>query len=464
MHRAARINWKAFSAIGLGTLVVPLDSSVNVAFPFITAAFGVPHSAIQWVIVCYVISYATLLLVFGRVGDLFGHAAVFRAGLVICALSFAGSGMARSLDMLLASRAFQGVGAAMVMSCGPALATSVFRDNQRLRALGSYAAIFGLGIALGPILGGILIESWNWSAVFWFRVPISLTAVVLTLALAMPEQGRAVGRFDAIGALALVTGLGALLIGVSRARYGTLDWKEIAAYAGLMAGAALIFRSSGPSREGYPGAFSVFRKTSLLLVTMTGVAVNMVWFAVMLFAPFYLARLTALPAAVSGLVLAASPIGIVVAGQCGPFIVKRLGPKLAAFAGAVGVAVGTAWIGTWDAQLAVSMMAVSAFVQGAGLGLYQVAQLEISTTALPRQSRGVAGSLVMLTNTVGVVLSASALTALFVFLESIAAAQTADGALLAAFQQTFFISAGVLAAVLLLTLAFPGNWFRSAPK
>ncbi|MCB1511946.1 MAG: MFS transporter, partial [Hyphomicrobiaceae bacterium] len=208
MDSSARTNWSAFAALGLGTLVGPLDSAVNIAFPSITAHFDMPQSAIQWVIVCYVIAYATLLLIFGRVGDLFGHLAVFRAGLVICALAFLGSGMALSFEWLLTTRALQGVGTAMVLSCGPALATAVFDDSQRVRALGGYAGVIGLGTAIGPSLGGLMVDLWGWSAVFWFRLPIALAALGLTLIIRMPEQSKAGGRFDISGAVLIAGGLG----------------------------------------------------------------------------------------------------------------------------------------------------------------------------------------------------------------------------------------------------------------
>lgn len=182
MNEFRRTDWRAFAAIGLGTVVVPLDSAVNVAFPAITAAFGVPPSGIQCVIVCYVIANAALLLVFGRIGDLFGHLAVFRAGLAISALAFLGSGMAETFEMLLATRALQGIGAAMVLSCAPALATAAFSEAQRVRALGSYAAVLGLAMTIGPSLGGLLVETWGWSAVFWFRLPIALVALAASIA------------------------------------------------------------------------------------------------------------------------------------------------------------------------------------------------------------------------------------------------------------------------------------------
>jgi len=154
-----------------GTLLGPLDSAVNIAFPDITTSFGIELQAIRWVVIAYVATYASLMLVFGRVGDLIGHNHVFTAGLVVCILGFAMCSVAGSYGWLLVARMLQGTGTALVLSCGPALATSLYSERWRPRILGVYAMMFGLGGALGPSLGGWLVDHWGWPAVFWFRLP-----------------------------------------------------------------------------------------------------------------------------------------------------------------------------------------------------------------------------------------------------------------------------------------------------
>lgn len=449
-----------FGAVALGTLVGPLDSAVNIAFPSIIAAFGMPQSAIQWVIVCYVILYATLLLIFGRLGDLIGHMLVFRAGLFVCALAFLGSGMAQAFEWLLTTRALQGIGTAMVLSCGPALTTSLFAESERTRALGAYAAVIGVGTAIGPSLGGLLVEIWGWSAVFWFRMPIALLSLALTFVIRMPDQVRAAGRFDLAGAALLALGLGALLVAISRARYGEIWSLEFAGYNLLMLAAvlALGWRRVGGPQDDAVVQFSMFRNLDLTLVTLTGIAVNLVGFAVMLFVPFYLARLSPLPVALNGLILAIGPAGMILAGQAGPLLVQKFGAKPMAFAGAALVAVGTGLIGFWGRGEAVAFLVGASLVHGLGLGLYQVAQLDVSVASLPRANRGVAGSLVMLTRTLGVIVAASLLTATFVSLETAAESPASDDAFLAAFQWTFRYAAAGLAAYLALTFLRPSTW------
>src|SRR5258708_17032367 len=159
--------------IGLGSAIVPLDSAVNIAFPTITRAFGGPLQSIQWLVVAYVLTYASFILAVGRIGDLVGYGIVFRLGFAWTAVPRILCAVAPSYPLLLAARVAQGIGSAFVLACGPALVTSLYPESERVRALGLYAMMFGVGTALDPIVGGALIELWGWPAVFWFRAPIA---------------------------------------------------------------------------------------------------------------------------------------------------------------------------------------------------------------------------------------------------------------------------------------------------
>ena len=130
-------NWGRFAVIGLGTLIVPLDSSVNIAFPDITRSFAIALPSIQWIVISFVLTYGSLMLVFGRLGDLFGHLRIFQIGLGLCAAGFVLCATATRYEWLLVFRVVQGIGTAMVISCGPALTTGLFDESMRPRALGA---------------------------------------------------------------------------------------------------------------------------------------------------------------------------------------------------------------------------------------------------------------------------------------------------------------------------------------
>lgn len=449
-------NWLRLGVIGLGTLIGPLDSAVNIAFPDITRAFGIPLQSIQWVVICYVLTYASLMLVFGRLGDQYGHQRIFLGGLAVSAVAFAFCASATQYEWLLVARIFQGVGTAMVISCGPALATGLFDESFRPRALGAYTMIFALGGVVGPSLGGLLVEAWGWPAVFWFRMPIALAALPLAFALRLPPQTRDGGSFDLAGAVLLAGALGLLLLTFNQIRDPGTGPGAVVLLAGATALAFGGFVRQERRVDAPIVALGVFRDWDFTLFNLTSVAVNLTGFSVLLLVPYYLTRATGLPLSLGGAVLASGPLGMIVAAQLAGRLAHRAGAGRIAFAGAVFVASGIVAIGFWSTDEPPAYMAAALVLQGAGLGLFQVACLERVTAVLPRANRGVAGSLVMVTRTVGVVLAASLLTLLFTALETRAGA--ADG-FLAAFRATFRYTGLFMAGFLALTCLRPGMWF-----
>src|SRR5262249_58021616 len=203
--------------VGLGTAVVPLDTAVNIAFPAITRGFALATAEIQWVVICYVLTYTALTLAAGRIGDIYGHARVFRAGLVWSTVALTLCALAPTFPLLLASRFLQGIGSALILSCGAALATAAYGEARRSRALGLYTMMFAAGLTLGPWVGGALVERWDWPAVFAFRVPIAAAALLLSRGLPAPPRPATREPFDLKGAVLLAAALIAMLFAFNRA-------------------------------------------------------------------------------------------------------------------------------------------------------------------------------------------------------------------------------------------------------
>src|SRR4029450_475147 len=196
--------WLSPVIVSFGVAVGPLDTAVNIAFPATTAAFAIPVTTIQWVVICYVLTYASLLLGCGRLGDVIGHRRVFLFGLVWSAISLYLCGWAPTFAWLLFFRILQGVGTALLLSCAPALVTLAFPEAERGTALGVYTMLSALASTLGPLLGGQFVPPWGWPAVFYFRVPLALIATILTVFWVQQPVGVRPGqRFDSLGAAAL---------------------------------------------------------------------------------------------------------------------------------------------------------------------------------------------------------------------------------------------------------------------
>jgi EmrB/QacA subfamily drug resistance transporter len=434
--------------VGLGISVVPLDTAVNIAFPDITGSFGLPIAMIQWVVICYVLTHAGLMLAFGRVGDMLSHALVFRAGLAWSVAAFVLCAAAPSFGSLLFFRFLQGIGAGLIISCAPAIVTSLYPEARRSHALGIFTLMFALGSAVGPLIGGALVARWGWPAVFWFRAPIALTALLLLRGL--PAGGNAVQgqRFDIIGAFLLAFGIAALLLAIN-----TLPRLAERNYLGLLmvaiASASLVGFVSWERRAAQPIVrIELFRSARFTLVNLASAAIYLVTFSVMLIGPYFLVRYTGLTLLQAGFVLASGFIAMATASPVAGVLVARLGAQRVAPLGALAIGLGLFSVGSWEPDTPTLLMVLSLALQGIGTGFFQVAYMEIVMASSPLAHRGVAGSLAMLTRTIGVVTGAAALTLAFQTLQSAAQTQGAGDAqaFLSAFH-TMFRLAGIVAAL-----------------
>jgi len=445
--------------VGLGTLPAPLDTSVNIAFPAITRAFGLPLADIRWVVIAYVLTYACLMLAFGRLGDLVGHRRIFRLGLLVGALGFAACAAAPTYALLLAGRVMQGVGVSLILSCGPALATSLFPEHERARALAFYAAVTAVGAALGPLAGGIAVEAWGWPAIFWLRVPLVLLALALSWRLPAPPATGSMRGFDAPGALLLVVCMSAALLATAGLPE-PLD-RLLAPALGPVALAGLALFVLRQMRHPQPLIrLSIFRQPGFALINGLSVAVNLAAFAVLLLVPYFLVRMAGLDAAAGGALLAVGAVGTVIGSWVAGRLAGRGRVGLLAAAGAALAAAGLGAVSAWTPHTPLALLGLSLLAQGLGVGLFQVAYADLVVAALPAAERGVAGSLTILTRTLGVVLGASGLSAAHALAEAAAAAAGAPPAeaFLTGFQCTFRIAALGLGLSLALGLANRAVW------
>ncbi len=430
--------------VGLGTLVVPFDSSVNVAFPHIIRGFDLAIPSIQWVVIAYTLTYAALTLVFGRIGDMLGYRRIFQLGNVSGAVAFLLCAAAPIYGWLLGARVLQGVGAALALSCGPALATSLYPEDQRTRVLGLYTMMFGVGSVLGTILAGGLVAQFGWRAVFWFRAPIALLAFALTWTLPRPVP-RGQQRFDAPGALLLVLAITGLLLTLNQLRaLEQTPWGCVSAAIATVASVTLFIRRETVTAQPILD-LRFFRDRDFALVTVAHALLNLAGFSIMLLVPFYLDRLGGLSVPATGLALASSPAGIMLAGPLAGRIARAISSRQLALAGAAIMALAQISIGMADDPAHIPSLVASMFAQGVGLGLFQVACFDISTATIPREDRGVAGSLVMRTRTVGVVTAATVLMLIFQTIRSVSVSQgmPEGAAFLAGFHGAFRVAAAL---------------------
>ena len=436
---------RSLLVVGLGTSVVPLDSAVNIGFPAIVGHFGLAIPMIQWVVIAYVLTQTSLMLSFGRIGDMLGYRRIFLLGTGISTVAFAACAMAPSFAALLAARVIQGIGAGLILSCGPALATSLFPEAMRTRILARYMTMFGIGWALGPSVFGLLVDRFGWSAVFSFRAPVALAAFILGFTL--PRRPRSAPEpFDAAGGALLALALSCLLLALNRLH---LPGPDTALFAAASAAGFLLFYRRERHFVRPIIDFSHFRNGDFTVMNVMNVLINLAAFAIMLLAPFSLSRIPGLSLPAAGIVLAVSPLGVVLAAPVAGRLTLSFRPRLIALSGCVLCSVGLCGISLSGSAADIPLLAASMAIQGFGLGLFQVAYFEIVTATMPAHDRGVAGALGMATRTIGNVMGATVLMLVF---QTLRGSSPDEETFQAAFQATFRVAAAIPAGLVLFAI------------
>ena len=208
--------WFTLATLCLSLLIIVMDNTIlNVAIPSLVKELGATNSQLQWIVDGYTLVFAGLLLTTGSLGDRFGRKLALRVGIVIFAFGSVLSALAGSPSNLIMTRALMGIGGALIMPSTLSILTNVFRDpKERGRAIAIWAGFSGLGVALGPVIGGVLLTHFSWSSVFWVNLPIGAIALVAGHFYVPESKDPSAPRLDPLGALLSIVGLGAVLFGI----------------------------------------------------------------------------------------------------------------------------------------------------------------------------------------------------------------------------------------------------------
>lgn len=445
-------SWQTVAIVGLGVAVAPLDTAVNIAFPAITQAFQLPVPMIQWIVICYILTYASLLLNCGRWADIAGHRQVFITGTALSTIALGLCALAPSYSWLLLFRVLQALGVAMVLASGPALVTLAFPPEKRSKALAGYGLVYSCASALGPLAGGFIIDRWGWNSVFWARMPLTLLAAVLALLFisASKSSSKSRQRFDWFGGALLMIALIFLLLSINR--LGTTGLSVISVTTATIGAIALIaFIRQQLHCDAALIDLTLFRFPSFASANLAHALGQMAGFVVLLLCPYYLVLAFQGDIVRAGIVLSLSPLGMMLASLIVAALASKLSAQQICQLGAMLLSAGSFVIGLWSSTTDLLFIIAALIIHGIGLGLLQVATMDLVMATLPRDAQGVAGSLVMLTRTIGVVIGAGASFALFAALHESAVANVAlDDHFIDAFRITFWSAAAVSAGAWLL--------------
>jgi EmrB/QacA subfamily drug resistance transporter len=455
--------WLALALLALAQFVVVLDASiVNVALPSIGRDLEFSQENLSWVVNGYTLFFGGFLLLGGRMADLLGRRRMFVGGLVLFALASLAGGLATSSGMLIAARAVQGLGAALLSPAALSLVTVIFAEGaERNKALGVWGAVAGSGGAAGVLLGGILTEYAGWEWVLFVNVPVGLIAAVAAARM-LPESRNAGSRhFDIAGAISVTAGLSLLvytIVDASDAGWTSSQTLGLGAVALALIAAfvAIELRSKAPLVP-----FGIFRKRTITATNIVGLLVAMSLFSMFFFISLYMQQVLGYSAIKSGLSYLPLAGGIIVSAGIASNLVTKFGFKPILTSGLVLTAIGLVWFAQVDTDGSyLGNILFPSLVAAVGLGFAFVPMTIAAVSGVEANEAGLASGLINTSQQVGGALGLA-------ILASIANSRTDDlmaaaggapsalpNALTEGFQIAFLVGAAfaVVGAILAATL------------
>ena len=343
---AADRRWWALVLLAMAEFVVVLDASiVNIALPSVGRGLHISLANLSWVVNAYVLTFGGFLLLGGRIADLLGRRLIFTVGLGVFSLASLLGGLAHSEVWLIAARAIQGLGAALLAPAALSLVTTIFAEGaERNTALSAWGAVAGSGAAAGVLLGGVLTSALGWRSVLFVNVPIGIAAILLTPWLIAESRGAPARRsFDLPGAVTVTAGLSALVYALVRAT--AVGWGSaqtigvLAAATVLLVGFVVIERRSNAPLV----PFAFFRNLNVSAANATMFATGAAIIGLFYFLSLYLQKVLAYSAIKAGTSQLPLAVGIILAAGMAAPLVAHLGVRRVLIAGLALFAGGLVW-------------------------------------------------------------------------------------------------------------------------
>ena len=386
--------WQALAVLSASLLVITIDNTIlNVALPSIRAALEVDSSQAQWMVDSYLLVFAGLLMVGGTLGDRFGRRRALFVGLLIFGAGSVLASLSGNAHELIAARALMGVGAAGIMPATLSILTNIFPEEERPKAIAAWAGVSGLGVALGPVLGGLLLEHFDWTSVFLVNVPIVVAALIFGKLLIPESSDPESPRVDVVGATLSILGLIAVVWGLIEASdRGWTDPTILVAFA--VGGAVLAVFLAWERRVRQPMIdIGVFRN---LRFSAASLSIMLVFFGLMgtvFMLTTYLQTVLGYSALEAGVRMLPVAVGLILGSRAAVTLAERLGTKLVVAGGLVIVAGGLAILSRADLDSGYSLVATALGVLGFGMAVAMTPATEAIMGALPKEKAGVGSAM-----------------------------------------------------------------------
>lgn len=453
-ERALSVGW-VLASLSLAMLLSSLGTSIaNVALPTLAQAFGASFQATQWIVLAYLLATATLIVSVGRLGDILGRRQLLLVGISLFTVASLLCASAPTLWLLIAGRAAQGVGAAVMMALTLAFVGEVVPKEKTGSAMGLLAMMSAIGTAIGPSLGGILIAGLNWQAIFWVNVPFGLVAVLLAYRhLPVDRQGATMdlAGFDTLGTLLLALTLGAyaLAMTIGRGTFGLINvGLLLTATIGIGLFALTEAKASSPLLR-----LAMFREPGLSAGLVMSALVSTVMMTTLVVGPFYLSRGLGLGAALVGIVMSSGPLVVAFTSVPAGRMVDRLGAGRMTRVGLLGMAAGSLMLATIPATFGIPGYIAPIVVITLGYALFQTANNTAVMKNVRPDQRGVISGMLNLARSLGLITGASVMGAVFALSSATSDITAAQPEAVAMGMRTTFAVAALLIVVALVLAA-----------
>lgn len=394
--------WLALAAVGSGTFMSTVDGSiVNIALNTIQNDFNASLGAVEWVILTYLLGIVCLLPSMGRLGDMIGRKRVYTAGFILFAVSSALCGYAWSVEALIAFRLIQAVGAAMVQSMGAALLVQAFPSSERGRALGYNATIISVGVASGPMLGGLLIGSFGWRSIFTVNIPLSIIAIIVSHWALVDDSKRSPQRFDYIGAVSLGAALVSILYSLTEGQHvGFMMPIVLTTFvAGIVGFIFFVWWELRTTAPMIDLSYFKIRDFSVGLLMIYLIALPQQFNYVLL--PIYLQTVAGYDTQTTGLAMIVVPITTTFLSSLSGYLSDKYGPNRIAPVAIIIWVFGLVFMSGLSANPTLWDVAIRVFFIGCGVGLFFTPINSSILGSLPKERSGVANGIMSVIRTMG---------------------------------------------------------------
>lgn len=396
-------HWYVVATVCIGAFMAALDASIiNVALPNLQQQFHTSMNDIEWVSLSYLLSLASLILIFGKIADMIGRRWLYIIGFALFSLSSLLCGLAPSLFMLIVFRVLQGIGASLLQANSVSIITSTTPKKDLGKAIGFQASAQGIGLSLGPVVGGMILSFISWKWLFFINLPVGVFGTILGI-IFLPKDSKEISgtKFDYMGAFFLIPSLISIIYILNMGlKQGWTSHLMICCYGIALVFTFLFFHTE--SKLSNPLVdLSLFKNSHFTFGNITGILSFMIMYAVLLLTPYYLDQVKHLPIFQASFLITVIPIGMTISTPISGIMTDRLGPAVPSLLGLSMTTIGSFMLTFIDLTGTYLIICIGLFLVGLGIGMFTPPNNSSIMGNVPKHVLGIAGGILNMSRTLG---------------------------------------------------------------